>query len=136
MSQVKIRAALETALAAMTPALDTAWENVAYTPPASSTPYQSAFILFAEPDDPEAGNSLHVERGIFQINLKYPLQAGDGAARARAELIQSTFYRGRSFTYSGVTVSVERTPEAGQGTVDGDRWFVPVKIRFLSQITT
>lgn len=135
MSQIKIRAALETALNAILPAIDTAWENVSFNPPASSTPYQAAFVLFAEPDDPEAGHALHIERGILQINLKYPLQTGDGTARARAELIRTTFYRGRSFTSDGVTVSVENTPEAGQGTVDGDRWLIPVKIRFKSQIT-
>lgn len=135
MSQVKIRAALETALAAMAPALSTAYENVPYTPPASSVPYQRVFLLFAEPDDPEAGHVLHVERGFMQINLMYPLGVGDATARARAKLIQDTFYRGCSFTSGGVTVSVERTPEAGQGTVDGDRWFIPVKVRFSAQIT-
>ena len=135
MSQVKIRAALETALNAMSPSLSTAWENVAFSPPASSVPYQRAFLLFAEPDDPEAGHALHIERGIFQINLLYPLQSGDGTARARADLIKATFYRSRSFTSGGVTVSIEKTPEAGQGTVDGDRWLIPVKIRFFTQIT-
>lgn len=135
MSQVKIRAALETALAAMTPALSTAYENVAFTP-VPGTPYQRAFLLPAEPDNPEAGHVVHIARGIFQVNLMYPLQAGDSTARTRAELIRTTFYRSRSFTSGGVTVSVEKTPEAGQGTPDGDRWMIPVKIRFVSQIST
>lgn len=135
MSQTKIRAALEAALAAMLPAITTAWENVSFTPPASTTPYQEAFTLFAEPEDPEAGHALHIQRGIFQINLKYPLGAGDATARARAKMLIDTFYRSRSFTSGGVTVSVEKTPEAGQGTVDGDRWLIPVKIRFFAQIS-
>lgn len=134
MSQVSIRAALEVALAAISPALETAWENHAFTPPAPSVPYQRAFVLFAEPSDPEAGNAIHFERGIFQINLMYPLQAGDSTARARAEAIRTAFYRGRSMTSGGITAVVEKTPEAGQGTVDGDRWFIPVKIRFFAQI--
>jgi hypothetical protein len=136
MSQIKIRAALETALAAIAPALSTAWENVAFTPPASSVPYQCAFVMFAEPDDPEAGRTMYFERGIFHINLLYPLGAGDATARTRAKLIKDTFYRGRSFTSGGVTASVEKTPDAGQGSVDGDRWLIPVKIRFTSQITS
>jgi hypothetical protein len=133
MSQILIRAALETALAAITPALATSWENVAFSPPASSVPYQRAFLMFAEPDNSEFG-SAHREQGVFQVSLMYPLQAGDGAVRARAELIRRTFYRGSSFTNGGVTVSVTHTPEIGAGTVDGDRWFVPVKSRFISNI--
>lgn len=135
MSQIKIRAALETALAAITPAIATAYENIPFTPPAADVPYQAAFVLFAEPENPEAGNAINLQRGIFQVSLLYPLQVGDSTARARAELLRTTFYRGRAFTNGGVTAIVEKTPEAGQGTVDGDRWFIPVKIRFVSQIT-
>ena len=134
MSQVKVRTALEETLAAMTPALATALENVRFTPPAANVPYQKAFVLFAEPDDPEAGHSLHFERGIFQVTLMYPLQTGDGTARARAEAIRAIFYRGASFTNSGITVVVVNTPEAGQGVVEDGRWSIPVKIRFLAQI--
>lgn len=134
MSQIKIRAALETALAAMSPSLTTAYENVPFTPPASSSPYQRAFVMFAEPDDPEAGHSMHIERGIFQVNLLYPLQAGDSTARARAEAIKTTFRRGATFTKDSINTVVEKTPEAGQGTPDGDRWMIPVKIRFSAQI--
>lgn len=133
MSQVSIRAALETALNALAPAIATAWENVTFAPPASSTPYQAAFILFAEPENPEAG-AVRFERGIFQVNLLYPLKAGDSTARARAEMVRTAFYRGRSMSSGGVTVVVEKTPEAGQGTVSGDRWLIPVKIRFFAQL--
>lgn len=134
MSSVKIRAALETALNAMSPALATAWENTDFAPPSSSTPYQRAFVMFAEPDNPAFGGGMHRELGIFQINLLYPIQAGSAQAGARAELIRAAFPRGSTFSNSGVTVVISRTPEIGQGTIDGDRWFVPVKIRFHSNI--
>lgn len=135
MSQVKIRAALETALSSMLPAIATAWENVPFVPPESSLPYQQAFLLFAEPDDLEAGHSSHIEHGVFQINLSYPLQTGDAAGRARAEGIKAKFRRGATFTSGGTVVTIEKTPDAGQGTVDGDRWLIPVRIRFNSQVT-
>ena len=136
MSQVSIRAALETALAAMTPAITTSWENVSFVPPASSVPYQAAYLLFATPDNPTFGNKYHRENGIFQVSLNYPLQAGDSAARTRAELIRTTFYRGASFASGGVTVTIEKTPEITSGTPDGDRWMVAVKIRFYASIIT
>ena len=132
MSQPTIRKALETALNAISPSLLTAWENVAFIPPDPSQPYQQVFVLFGQPEDAELGNANHTERGIFQINLLYPVQAGDAAARARAELIKTTFARANSFLNSGISTIIERTPEASGGTVDGDRWLVSVKCRFFA----
>ena len=132
MSQATTRAALETALNGIAPSLSTAWENVAFTPPASSVPYQRAHVLFATPDNAVIGNEW-IERGIFQVTLCYPLQAGDGAARARVALLRTEFYRGRTLTSGGTKVVIERTPDAGSGTADGDRWVVPVRIRWFSQ---
>lgn len=133
MSVVKIRAALEATLDAMSPALSTARENVAFSPVAG-TPFQYVNILFSTPDNSEFGSN-YIEQGYMQVTLKYPLQTGSGAAAARAELIRSTFKRGNSFASGGVTTTIERTPEIGAGMPDGDRWSVVCKIRFSAQIT-
>lgn len=133
MSQANIRSALETALAGMSPAIATAYENVSFTPPAPSTPYQKAFVMFAEPDNSEFGSGSR-QQGVFQVSLMYPIQQGDATARARAAMLESVFKRGSSFVKSGITVTVTRTPHAGQGTVDGDRWHVPVKIQFITGV--
>lgn len=132
MSIVKVRAALEAALGAMTPALATVWENTAYTP-VVGTPYQRAYLLPAEPDNSEYG-ATHREQGVFQVSLFYPNGTGSAAAAARAEMLRTTFKRGASFTKDGVTVSITNTPTVGAGTADGDRWHVPVKCRFISSI--
>lgn len=132
MSVVKIRAALESALNAMSPSLSTAWENAAFTP-VSGTAYQQVNVLFAPPDNMEFG-SRHRELGYMQVRLMYPQAVGTAIVAARAELIRTTFYRGASFTNGGVTVIVEKTPEVGAGTTDGDRYAIPVKIRFFANI--
>lgn len=135
MSSVKVKAALEIALAAMTPALATAWPNVAFTPPvASSTPWQRADILFAAPEDLEIGATYHREQGVFLVTLFYPLQTGGTAAQTRAELLRSIFYRGATFTNAGVNVTIEQTPEISAGSADGDRWVISVRIRFYANI--
>jgi len=133
MSTVSIRAALETKLATMAPALATAYENIAYTPIAG-TAYQAPYLMPAEPDNPTMGDDFHREQGVFQISLFYPIQAGPGAAEARAELIKTAFARGQSMTAGGVTVRISKTPYIGQGRVDGDRWMVPVKIQYFADI--
>ena len=134
MTQAAIRSALEAALNGMSPPLATAWENVAFTPPASSVPYQRAFLLFAAPENPDMGRGVTRENGIFQINLCYPLQAGDGAARARVALIRNTFYRSATFVSGAARVIIRNTPEAGAGAASGDRWIVPVKCIFFADI--
>ena len=131
---VNIRAALETALSGMTPALATAWENVAFAPPASTVAYQKAYLMPATPDNIEYG-ATYIEQGIFQVTLAYPIQTGTNAAMARAELLRTAFKRGNSFTSSGVTVRIMRTPEVSAGTVEGDRFTLPVKCRFSAFIS-
>lgn len=134
MSSLLIRAALETALASMSPALGTAYENADYTP-AVGTPYQRAYVLFSTPDDTEVTGHLFVEQGYMQVNLFYPLGAGPRDAFTRAELIRSTFYRGSSFTSGGVTVTIRRTPEIYPAQADEDRFMVPVRVPFSAFIT-
>ncbi|MEO7031340.1 MAG: phage tail terminator-like protein [Herbaspirillum sp.] len=133
MSIVKIRIALETALNAMTPELATSWENVAYAP-TTGVPYQAVSLLAAPPDNPTMGGAFHRELGYLQVTLNYPLQSGPAAVATRAELIRSAFPRGASFSSGGVTTIIDATPEIGRGQVDGDRWAVPVKIRWHADV--
>lgn len=130
MTALLVRSALEVALAAMSPALSTAYENAPFTPVAGQ-PYQRATLLLAEPANVEFGPG-YIEQGFLQVDLNYPLAAGPHDATARAEAIRSTFYRGASFTASGVTVNIERTPEIMPARVEEDRFIVPVRIRFYS----
>lgn len=133
MSQPSIRNALENALAAITPAIDIVHENQAYVPIAGQ-PFCEAYILFATPSNPTMGDGFYQELGILQINLQYPTEVGTADAAAQAQLIRNAFLRGATFAFGGVTVQVDRTPEIGAGTVDDDRWFLPVKIRWHADI--
>lgn len=132
MSAPADREALETALAANAGGIDIAYENVPYEP-VEGTPYQAAYMLFAEPENIEVGPA-YKERGIFQVNLFYPTNAGPGAAEARADSIRDTFYKDAAFVADGVTVQIERTPEIGPGRVEEDRYFKPVKVRFYAHV--
>lgn len=132
MSLFKIRAALETALNNMSPALATAWENTPFNP-VSGVPYQQVFIDPAEPYHQEFGQ-LYEQSGIFQINLRYPLQNGIAEAQTRGELVQGIFKRGLSFSSDGVTVTIQKTPAIGRGAVVDNRWFLPIRIYFYAHL--
>lgn len=129
---VDIRAALETALNNMTPALSTAWENVEFTP-TNGTPYQRAYLIFGEPNNQEYGEHYQ-EMGLLQIDLCYPMLSGPAATDARFELIRATFKRGTSFTKNSTIVTINRTPHISPAYTDGDRFIRPVKIRFYANI--
>jgi hypothetical protein len=132
MSIISVRTALEAKLNAMTPSIQTSWENVPYTP-VSGTAYQAAYLLPVT-ENPTMGDDHHRLIGIFQINLFYPLLTGTLTAATRAELIKTTFKRGTSMTSGSVTVIVERTPDIGQGRPDGDRFMIPIKIRWYAEV--
>ena len=134
MSIASVRTALETKLNSITPALATVWQNVGYKP-VTGTPYQACFLMPATPDNPTLGDSYYREQGLFQVSLFYLLKVGAQTAETRAELIRAAFKRGTTMTSGTVKVLVDRTPEIGQGRVDGDRWHVPVKIQWSAGIT-
>jgi len=133
MSVLHIGAALEAALDAISPPIDTDWENGQAFEPINGTPYQRVNVLFARPDNPEVGRS-YMQRGFMQVTLLYPHGEGAGPAQTRAELIRSTFYRTRALVSGSVTVTIENTPEIMPGFRDGDRYAVPVRVPFFADI--
>jgi len=132
MSIVSVRAALQTELNNIPGSIDVAWENVKYDP-IDGTPYQAAYVL-PSVENPTMGDDYHRLIGIFKVNLYYPLLAGTATAEARAELIKTTFKRGTSMTSGGITVRVNKTPEILQGRADGDRWMIPINIRWFAGV--
>jgi hypothetical protein len=132
MSVLKIRAALETALAALTPALPTAWENIPFEP-VTGQAYQQAFVQLAEPENIEYGG-VYEQAGIFQINLRYPTKTGTADSTSRAEMIADLFKKGASFQSIGLIVTIYKPTHIGKGAVVEDRWLVPVRVFFHSHI--
>ena len=133
MSQAKIKTALEAALTALNPAIQTASENLVFEPVAGS-PYQVVSFLFAQPENPTLGDGFYRERGIMQVSLRWPAGEGDGAITAHAEAIRAGLHRGLSISRESVTTVIDRTPEIGSGSTDGNRYVINVRIRFFANI--
>ena len=130
MSISAIRASLESAVNSIIPAIDTAWENVSYTP-APGVKYQRVSIVFAAPNNQEYGSSWQ-DIGILFINLYFPKQTGSGDTDARCELIRSKFARGTTFTSGGAAVTINGTPELTPAYNDGEYFVRTVRIPFYS----
>lgn len=130
-----VRVALESRLAALTPAIVCAWDNTAYTP-SLSTPFQRVSLLRAAPENPAMGSAFYREIGVFQVMCCFPLNGGSAAADDRATLIRNWFARGSSLTANGVTLTIQKTPTIGPGMSDGSFWCVPVSIPYFANIVT
>jgi hypothetical protein len=133
MSIVNIRAALETRLNAMTPALATAWEGVPYTP-VTGTPYQQVNMLLSATENPTFGDAMYRVTGFLQVLLCYPPGTGPKAAATRAELVRDQFRRGLGLSSGGTDVLIDRTPTIAPAIIDGDRYRIPVTIYFSADI--
>lgn len=128
-----IRAGLEVKLDNVDPKLPTAWENSNFKTGDGSA-WQDVWLMLARPENPTMGDGFYRQRGYLQVNLKYPLNTGPADAQKRANLLRDTFYRGLSLTTGTITTTVEETPEIGRGSNEGDRYVVPVFIRFYANV--
>ncbi len=135
MSDLAVRRALETRLLTMTPAISTAFENVAFTP-TQGTPYQRANMLPAAPDNTMLGPREWMEIGIFQVTLFYPQGAGSAEAQTRAEAVRAQFKRGTTVSHGGLATVITHTP-AKAAAYSADGWYVvPISIRYQACIAT
>jgi hypothetical protein len=125
--------ALETQLASVVPALPTAFENVTFTA-TPGVPYQRTDLLPAATVNPTLGDTMSRESGILQVTLCYPVGTGSGAARAQADLIRAAFPRGHSMTAGTTTVQIDSTPSVAAGLIVGDRYCLPVRIRYFANV--
>lgn len=132
MSQIAIRAAFEKRLndwaKAQSPPIPVAFENVAFIPPASL--YVRAFLLSGETQNPSLGGSHQRRIGLFQVSVVAPVNGGARPAETVAEALEALFPRGLTVG----PAQVDTTPSIAPALSDGERYTVPVSIRYRADI--
>lgn len=136
MSLTNIRAALDTRLLSVPsglPAQWTAWDNRGLkTQPATTQPYQVVSLLPATPDNPTLTEETAIHAGIYQVLLCFPTNTGALAAETAAQAIANHFYAGLTLVYGGQSVRIRGTPAIAGGYLSGERYCLPVSIRYNS----
>lgn len=132
MSYLLIRKLLEEKLATISPSISTSYENLNFQP-VNGTPWQR-LELSSKIGNPTFGDNLKRETGILMLNLMYPLNAGPGAANARADIVRTTFYRGLTLSSGAVRISIDKTPEIHQGFKDEGWYNLPISVFFTADI--
>lgn len=111
----------------------TAWEGVAFATN-NPVPFQKVYLMPAIPENPTLGDGFYREVGMMQITLVYVAGNGTADVTARAELIRSTFKRGATFTASGITVKILRTPQILKSDIVDGSILLPVRIPYQADI--
>lgn len=117
----------------ITPAIETAYEGVSFTP-TFGVPYQRVQLSPSRPLNPTLGGNYHREKGTFQIFLCYPTNLGTVEILDRAELTRSYFKQGDSFSEGSTTIIIVGTPYiAGTNQVQ-DRIVLPILISYSAEV--
>ena len=129
-----IKIALETALKTAFPTTKIAWENVSTNPPTDGSLYFYVNLLPASTQNPTLGDGFYREAGIMQVTICAPIDKGSGKLYTKAEEIRTVFKKGYTFTSGGYTVNIGRTPSIGPGMRQEDRFVLPVRITYFSNV--
>lgn len=111
----------------------TAWEGVAFLP-IYGVPFQKVNLLRARPQTPTYGGNFSREVGFMQVSLFYPKGKGTFALDSRAELLQSTFKRGSSFTKDLIVVHINDKPDVQPSLVTDQAIMLHVRIPYYADI--
>lgn len=137
MSNKRCRQAIETRLAAWaaarSPALPIAWENVPFTQPTGA--YLRAFLLPANTTGPDIAGAARTYRGVYQVSVVAPLNAGPGAAEGIADEIAALFQLNQLLPVTGLTLQVITPVTAAQGAQDATNYVVPVSFGYRADVT-
>lgn len=122
----KIAAALATRLNTLN--LPTHWENgPPYTPPATTAYLKESFL----PGEamPFGIWQADILGGIYQVTVMAKKGSTKGGSIAEVDAVLGAFPRGVRLAHDGQSVTVLTSWRSG-GFESGDRWAVPISIRF------
>jgi len=118
MSVSTAQTALFTAAISALGSIPTAFENVPFTKPVNAK-WAALFFLPNRPGVETLGSvGQDMVTGIMQIDINYPQDTGDSAARADFETIRVAFKAGYSFTSSGQVVTITNCGRSAGRLVD------------------
>lgn len=127
MSHVKISNALSTHLQALPSAPPIAAENSGFTPKENQSYLAEHYMPAGTTGVGIAITDSLDYTGIYQIDVRTPLDEFKAEGNALADSVASHFKRGTVMTYETQDVVVQAVSRA-QGRPDGAWWFIPVSV--------
>lgn len=132
MSNKLCRKAIESRLSAWAsarvPTMPIAWENVPFMPPSGA--YLRAFLLPATTSGIDLAGAGRTYRGVYQVSVVAPINAGPGFAEAIADELAALFTLNLRIAVTGLTLQVITPVTAAQGAQDATDYTVPVSFQY------
>lgn len=131
-SMANIRQALETHLNNMSgkPAID--WENVGFNSTDNNPFIQVVFQPVASPAVTIGANPVCRHKGLFNLLLCYPANAGPQAADAMTDLIMTRFKAGTALTANSQPVTIQACERISAPSTNGIWYQVPINITWYA----
>jgi hypothetical protein len=127
-----IRAALETRLASLAPAIPIVWQQkVAPKSLDVTKPYAKAFVMRALNQTLGIREKTTRHRGFLQVSLCYPTGKGMAPVEAQAQAVVAHFPAGLVLEEDGAKIRIRGKPSVADPVSD-DPIVVPVTIRYES----
>jgi hypothetical protein len=126
---------LQTWARAQQPALAGAWENVPFSPTPGST-YLRPFLLPARTAAADLSGALSTWRGVYQVDVVTPINAGPGAADAIADQLAALFPAFLRLTGGDVVLQIMSPASAAKGVQDANGYTVPVSFQYRADSIT
>lgn len=111
------------------PVLPVAWENVPFVPTTGIT-YLRGTLLPAATASPDLAGQLTTWLGVYQIDVRAPINAGPGAAEGIGAEIAALFPLNQRLTGAGLTLQIMTPASAAHAVQDADRYVVPVSFKY------
>jgi hypothetical protein len=132
MAILEIKRAAERHLAALTPAVPTAYEGASFTP--TTALYQRVQFVIQRPDDPVLGRGFYREQMLMQVFVSGQANKGTAEVLARAEAIRDKFSKGTTLQEGSIRIHVLQTPQISGTLVAQDRVICPVFISLVAEV--
>lgn len=134
MSDQLIRTLVESRLgtwaAGRSPALQVAWENVAFTPPSGF--YLRSFLLRGPTYSRDLAGDNRRRFGVHQINIVGKTGAGSGAYESIAAELATLFPMNLRLTSGAFWMQQTSPVRVRNGYPDEEAWVVPVDYEYMS----
>lgn len=135
MSQIKIRNALETRLAAFSVLkgnIPVVWENIKTIPTVS---FLKATVFPSPTKDPSIGDNHKRYLGIFRVTYYCTdLNSGMGDIEAFIDDLVAYFPRGLQLPVSDFVVNIESTPSTSSAAYDSNYLYISVDMYYRADV--
>lgn len=134
MSDSLVRAAFETRIAAwaaaQTPKLPVAYQNVTFDPPVGA--YVRCWVLPNQTQCLTVDGSHRERRGIFQVDLCMPMNAGSAGVQSLLASLDAAFPLSAPLQHGGILIYLLTPMSGATGRPDGTHYVVPVSCNYDS----